>query len=270
MMPLPKVSIVIPTYNRALFLCELLESLTHQTYQNFEVIIVNDQGEPISFVRELYSDLSITAIDSAKKLGHVAARKKGVEQSRGEFILLCDDDDLLLPTHIEQLVNEMSSSDLVYTDVEIFRYEVKNEHRIPTQHFLFAYDNKLEDMKRFSTFVPSGCMYKKALHDKIGPFDESVNNYWDWDFYLRAAEHNRVKRLPVASVLYANHPEKQNRSSQLEKMRFYLDRLSLKHNLGELPTKNFWLLLEEPEMRLRQSPSMRIWDGKIRKSRFNN
>lgn len=46
-------------------------------------------------------------------------------------------------------------------------------------------------------------MYRRFLHDEIGYFDADVHNYWDWDFYLRAAKDYRVKRVPCASVIYA-------------------------------------------------------------------
>lgn len=46
-------------------------------------------------------------------------------------------------------------------------------------------------------------MYRRSLHDTLGYFDPDVHNYWDWDFYLRAAKQHRVKRVPCASVIYA-------------------------------------------------------------------
>jgi len=127
----------------------------------------------------------------------------------------------------------------------------------------------LDEMKKFSTYVPSGSMYKRSLHDEIGYFDPAVHNYWDWDFFLRAAERFRVKRVPFASVIYAFSDQGDNQSGDLGRMRqYYLDVLSEKHQLGKLPTKNFFVLLEEPAMKKRKAESEIVWDGKPVASRL--
>ncbi|GMB09825.1 glycosyl transferase family 2 [Thermolongibacillus altinsuensis] len=263
------VSVVVATYNRLLPLAELLESLSHQTYQHFEVVIVNDGGEKIDEVVKLYPELNIRLIQLAQNVGHVEARNLGVRSAKGEFIMLCDDDDLLLPCHIERMVKEIQDVDFVYSDVEIFHYRMENGGRVPINRFLFAYEYDLEAMRKFSTYVPSGSLYRKSIHDAIGYFDPYVHNYWDWDFFLRTAAQFRVKRVAVASVLYAFSNEGDHLSKQMNETRkMYLDRLSAKHGLGDLPTKNFWLLLSEPEVAKRKAASEVIWDGKPIRSRL--
>ncbi|WP_433745004.1 glycosyltransferase family 2 protein [Falsibacillus pallidus] len=266
-MKIPLVSVVIPTFNRPIQLCELLESLHRQTFQSFEVIIVNDNGTSVDFVKEIYPELEITVIEPLGKLQHVQARNLGVRTASGNYIMLCDDDDLLLPGHMEKMMHEIQSADLVYSDVEIFHYILHKEKREVTERYLFAYSNNIEEMKKFSTYVPSGSLYRKSLHEEIGYFDPDVHNYWDWDFYLRSASKHRIKRVPQASVLYA-FGNNNNNSSKLDSMRLYLDRLCIKHSLGYLPTKNFWLLLKEKEMMLREAESTRTWDGIIHPSRL--
>jgi glycosyltransferase involved in cell wall biosynthesis len=256
----PYVSIIIPTYNRPYFLCELLEALTRQTYSRFELIIVNDHGDPVDFVTSLYPELNIQIINLERNVQHVAARNEGVKRAQGDYILLCDDDDLLLPSHIETMVRELEGYDLVYSDVEIFDYEIRGGIRIPKNVTLFAFEHDLQAMRRFSTYVSSGSLYKKSIHNSIGYFDSSVFHYWDWDFFLRVSRHFRVKRVPVASALYAFSQQGSNLSLDHEAMRPYLNRLSAKHQLGDLPTKNFFLLLEEPEVQKRKADSTRLWD----------
>ncbi len=75
------------------------------------------------------------------------------------------------------------------------------------------------------------------------------------------AEQFRVKRVPAASALYAFADSGNNMSGNLEDMRPYLDKLSAKHGLGELPTKNFFLLLEEPEVKARRAETELLWNG---------
>ncbi len=257
----PLVSVIIPTYNRPDFLCELIESLSRQTYSRLEVIVVNDGGERVDFVRELYPEMNLRVVDMPSNRKHVHARNRGLMEVSGEIIMLCDDDDLLLPGHVERMLKELQDSDLVYSDVEIFDYVVENGVRRATNRFVFAYEHDVEAMRRFSTFVSSGCLYRRELHDVLGPFDTEMYHYWDWDFFLRAVERYRVKRVPVASALYAFSNQGDNMSGNLEDMRPYLDKLSAKHDLGYLPTKNFFLLLEEPEVKSRKASTQVLWDG---------
>jgi glycosyltransferase involved in cell wall biosynthesis len=257
----PTVSVVIPTYNRPGPLCELLYALLRQTYQDFEVIIVNDAGQNINFTQALYPELTLKIIDLKTNQKHVRARNRGLQSTSSEYILLCDDDDLLLPSHLERMVEQIKDADLVYSDVEIFNYKVVNERRIPISRRLFAYNDDLNAMRRFSTFVPSGCLYRRHIHEQIGYFDPMVYHYWDWDFFLRVANQFRVKRVPVASVLYAFSTGGDNLSTNTAAMQAYLDRLADKHQLGKLPTENFFTLLEEPSMRAREAKSQILWDG---------
>jgi glycosyltransferase involved in cell wall biosynthesis len=257
----PLVSVIIPTYNRPDYVSELIESLWRQTYRNLQIIVVNDAGQPVDFLRTLYPELDLTVVNMEGNTKHVHARNRGLELVRGDYIMLCDDDDLLLPTHVERMLQEIADCDLVYSDVEIFDYVVEEQTRRATKRFVFAYEHDVAAMRRFSTFVSSGCLYRKAMHEQLGLFDAQLYHYWDWDFFLRAVEHFRVKRVPVASALYAFSEQGGNMSGQHEDMRPYLDKLSAKHGLGELPTKNFLVLLEEPEVQSRKAETEVLWDG---------
>lgn len=257
------VSVVIPTYNRQPYLRELLTSLLTQTVQPDEVIIVNDAGECVDELLDEFPTLPIRIEHLPQNVLHVHARNHGVSLAVSEYIMLIDDDDWIVPTHIETMLREVQGYDLAYSDVEIVEYQLLHGSRVPVERMLFAYQYDLAEMKKFSTFVPSGCIYKKILHQQIGLFDPEVKNYWDWDFFLRVAEAGSVKRVPIAGVIYDFTPGGQNQSANLEGMRTYLDRLSFKHSLGFLPVKNFKLLLKEPDIILRQAPSQIVWNGKM-------
>lgn len=259
----PWISIIIPTYNRLGALAELLEAIYRQSYTNLQVIVVNDGGPSVASVVALYPELQCTYMDLPVNKMHVHARNRGLEVATGELIMLCDDDDLIVSGHIERMVAELGDNDLIYSDVEIVQYttDEQSASRKPISRQLFAYDDDQEGMRQFSTFMSSGCLYRRSIHDEIGPFDETIHHYWDWDFYLRVVERFHVRRVPVAGVVYAFSTSGGNMSGDLEDMRPYLDKLSAKHGLGWLPTKNFFLLLEEPGVKSRQAESEIVWDG---------
>ncbi|WP_166237765.1 glycosyltransferase family 2 protein [Paenibacillus turpanensis] len=257
------LSVIIPTYNRPLELAELLESLTRQQVDSMQIIVVNDAGTPVEAVCGHYPELNIEIVTLEQNVKHVHARNAGLAKAAGEYIMLCDDDDLLLPGHIRRMLHEIEGFDLVYSDVEIVHFQRANNRRIPMDRLLFAYEHDLEAMKRFSTFVSSGCLYRRSIHDVIGPFDVEMYHYWDWDFFLRVSGRFTVKRVPVASAIYAFAFDGggDNLSGNHGDMRYYLDRLCAKHQLGDLPTKNFFVLLEEPEVQSRKASSEVVWDG---------
>lgn len=264
-----KISVIIPTFNRAASLAEALECLLLQTRAVDEVIVVNDAGPSIVPIVSLYAELPIAVLDMSENSKHVHCRNAALEIISGDIVLLLDDDDLLLPTHVAQMESALDDADLVHADAEIVQYKLRDDTRYPISRRVFAYTAEIEQMRQFSTFVPSGTMYRRSLHDQIGYFDEDVYNYWDWDFYLRVAAIGRVKRVAIASVLYA-FGGGQNNSADTNKMIPYLQRLSEKHGLGELPTKNFSLLLDEPQLKNREADTLRIWDGQPLVSRYNS
>ena len=287
----PLVSVIVPTYNRPLELAELLESLSRQSFRDFEVIVVNDGGCPVDGVIRLYPELDVKLVDTGANLMHVRARNVALGLASGEWIMPCDDDDLLVPVHLERMLAESGDADFLYSDAEIveFALDAAAGVRIPLRRRLFAYRYDPAGMRRFSTYIPSGSLYRKAIHDAIGVFDPDMHHYWDWDFLLRVIGRFRVKRVPMAGVLYAfspapagtvstpdgqsggaaGHPAGNrsggpagNLSGNLADMKAYLGRLCAKHGLGDLPVKNFYLLLEEPDVKARQADSERPWDGR--------
>ena len=265
-----KISMVIVTHNRLDELSELLESISLQTVAPYEIIIVNDCGVSIESVVNLYKELPIKAIELQENVKHVHARNMGVRHVTGDYIMLCDDDDLLSIKHVELAKEALREADFAYFDAEIVTFEKCGKTRIPVKRRTFAYHYDEQGMRKFSTYVPSGSVYKKELHDKIGMFDPMVHNYWDWDFILRAAQVCKIKRVPVASVIYAFAESGTNQSASLnDKRKTYLDRLCEKHNLGSLPQKNFFVLLEEPDMKEREAKTTIVWDGQPIHTRYS-
>jgi len=269
---MPTISVITPTYNRQHTVAELLEALSRQTFTDFEVLIVNDAGKPVDAAVAMYPSLKVEVIDLPVNSYHVWARNAALPRARGSWIMPIDDDDLIVPDHMETMLGQAGDADLVYGDVEIFDYTVKSGSgsRLPTGRFLFAYEHDPALLRQFNTYVASGSLYRRELHDALGPFDPEMRNYWDWDWILRVVDAGyRVKKVPRAGTLYAfASVGGDNQSGKQDAMRPYLDRLSEKHGLGYLPTKNFFLMLEEEAIRSRRTASEIVWDGKPFISRY--
>lgn len=298
----PRVSIVIPTYGRPAQLAECLGAIAAQEYTDYECIVVNDGGPPVEPVLERVG-LAVRLINLPANVGHAAARNRGVQEASGEFVALCDDDDLWLPGHLARLVAAADAggrdprgaaaagdgaipgdgqtpgggaaaggagtgsgaapgaADVVYSDAEIVVMRPGPGGRVPVRRALFAFDFDPDLLRRWNIVTASAALYRRSLHLELGPFDEAMQHYWDWDWWLRASRFHTVVRVPVASVLVTVDASGQNASAVPDRMAPYLGRLIRKHGLDPVPTSNFLRMLSEPELQPALRPSERVWDG---------
>ena len=104
-----KVSIIIPTKNRPDLLNRALSSVINQSYQNWELFIINDSDTEISINS---SDPRIQIIKNNNKSGANGARNTGINLARGEYIAFLDDDDKWLPTKLEKQIELLKRSSL--------------------------------------------------------------------------------------------------------------------------------------------------------------
>jgi glycosyltransferase involved in cell wall biosynthesis len=245
----PAVSIIIPTFNRPGHLRECLQSIAAQTFSDWEAIVINDAGEPVERVAAEFGQHRLRVIHLPAKRGQVAARKRGVEIARGKYIAFCDDDDLWLPAHLGGLVDVLDAgAGLAYSDAEIVVFENAGQGRVPVRREEFAFDYDPWLLRHWNFIPPSTAAYPRDLHEQLGTFDEAMEDYWDWDWWLRIDSRYPVRHVPVASALLGVDADGENASADLARMAPNLARLTSKHGLGPLPTSNFMLMLREPEL----------------------
>lgn len=106
---MPKISVIMPIYNTdPVYLKQAIESVFHQTYKDFELLLIDDASEPyIREVIESYHDKRLNYIRLKSNSGAAAARNIGIEKSKGEYIALLDSDDIALPERLEKQVKYM-------------------------------------------------------------------------------------------------------------------------------------------------------------------
>ena len=110
----PTVSVIIPTRNRYSFVPRAIQSVLNQTYQDFEVLVVDDASDDhTDEIVKGFSDERITYIHHEVKRGGSAARNTGIKFSKGEFIAFLDDDDQWLPEKLQCQMHLLSNSPTV-------------------------------------------------------------------------------------------------------------------------------------------------------------
>jgi glycosyltransferase involved in cell wall biosynthesis len=189
MTSLPKVSVIVPTYNRASWLEETLRSVVSQTFKDFELIVIDDGSiDNTSQIMQSFPDAQYFNME--KNSGVSRARNLGLDHAKGEFICFLDSDDLWDERKLEVQLHWMENnidSQVCYTNEIWIRNGVRvnpmNKHRKYTGD-IFRYCLAL------CIVSPSSVMLRKELFDKVGNFDESLPACEDYDLWLRIAVKN--------------------------------------------------------------------------------
>jgi glycosyltransferase involved in cell wall biosynthesis len=179
----PKVSVIIPCYNLGQYLNEAVDSVLAQTFQDYEIIIVND-GSTDEFTNNLLKDFKKPncTVYITPNQGLPAARNYGIERSKGEYICCLDADDKYHSEFLEQCVNVLdadSSSEFgfVTTWVTIFGDE---EFTWETADF-----NPCQLVIENQIHVAS--LFRKSVWEEVNGYSTNLAGYQDWDFWLKIA-----------------------------------------------------------------------------------
>ena len=100
----PLVSVIIPTYNRPTYLKQTLDSVVNQTYNNIEIIVVDDGSPNEDTLRVCKKYKTVTYLKIENSGGPAKPRNVGIKEAKGKYIAFLDDDDLWIATKIEQQV----------------------------------------------------------------------------------------------------------------------------------------------------------------------
>ena len=184
---LPVVSVVVPTYNRAERLGETLRSVLNQTWQDFELIVVDD-GSTDDTRNVLDSFPRAQCILMSENHGVSRARNEGLARARGRYICFLDSDDLWDENKLQiqiQWMEDNTDCQVCYTDEIWIRKGVRvnqmNKHRKYSGD-IFSYCLPM------CIVSPSSAMLRAELFEEVGNFDESLPACEDYDLWLRIAE----------------------------------------------------------------------------------
>lgn len=184
------VSILIPTYNRPGLLHRTLGSLVNQSYNNIEMIVINDAGKDIQQVIDNFNDPRIKYFQNEKNLDLAGTRNVALRKSNGNYLCLLDDDDIFLPYTIEfrmYMMNKLNA-DVVYTRALQDIWEkvgATNNYRSVRKQLYW--DSPFDrDLILIQNISPCCCplFSRKAWTDTGNWFDETLTTSEDWDFWV--------------------------------------------------------------------------------------
>lgn len=199
----PLVSVIITTYNRSDILPRAIDSVLSQTYENIEIILVDDcSGDNTKEIIENNYKGKLKYLINEKNVGLAASRNVGINHSKGDFVSFLDDDDEILPTKIEKQVNMFLNdrdlgvaycgSDRVY---ENYKLNIKPEHK----------GNILRHALRYPLNTIHSLLIRREILLTIGLFSEELHSYEDWDLWIRLAMCAKFDFVNEYLVIYHIH-----------------------------------------------------------------
>jgi len=230
----PTVSVIIPTYNRANLIEKAIKSVLKQTYQDFEIIVVDDGS--IDNTEEIvkdFTDFRIHYICHKHNQGVSAARNTGIKTCRGEYIAFLDSDDEWLPGKLDKqikvLQSESSEVGVVHSDLLYIDENGKNMNKLRNpKKGGYIYEDLLG---KNCVGPPSTLLIKKECFNRVGLFDNLLNAQEDWDMYIRIAKYYKFTFIKIPLVKYRKHPSQISRN--LEVKTVSANRILVKYRLSE-------------------------------------
>ncbi|WP_243371811.1 glycosyltransferase family A protein [Geotalea sp. SG265] len=220
------VSVVIPCFNHGRYLAEAVDSALDQTYEDLEVVVVNDGStdpETIQLLQE-FSRPRTRIIHTPNK-GLAAARNTGIQASSAAYILPLDADDLIGSTYVEQAVailERQPEIGIVYCHAEKFGAMNGNWQLPAFSPARICIENPI-----FCT-----ALFRKSDWELVGGYKTYMKYGWeDWDFWLSLAEAGRqVFQLPETLFKYRNSSQSMTNSMSYFKKFLMLSQLVLHHS----------------------------------------
>ena len=198
---MPKISIVVPMYNTPeKYFKELLESITEQTYENWELCLADGSPEKAEYLQDLIQPLGdkIKYKLLNKNKGISGNSNEALKLATGDFIALLDHDDIIPKFALYEIVktiNENPDVDFIYTDEDKILEE--NEKRISPH---FKQDYAIDTLRSYN-YICHFSIFKKELMDKLGGFNSEFDGSQDYDLILRATEQAKhIVHIP--KILY--------------------------------------------------------------------
>ena len=210
-----KISVIVPTSNRSLLLKDTIDSILNQTFNNFELIIIdNNSTDDTEEVLRTYSDGRIRLFKNQKSESVSKNRNLGIKKSRGEYIAFCDDDDYWTSKKLEEInqkIIQSPSVGIIYSDAYLVvepkfakngkstNYPIRKSKQC-TSYLKLLFDNFI---------ICSTVVVKRECFDTCGLFFEEFEapaGAEDWDMWLQIVDKwPQVIYIPEVLCYYRMH-----------------------------------------------------------------
>lgn len=222
---MPKVSVILPVYNAVKYFKDSMDSIGKQTFQDFEVIIVDDASyDGTEKMIDIYDRLfpNVKVVRHPDNLGLGDSLNDGLVAAAGEYIAIQHADDISLPRRLEKEVEYLDTHPDIALVGAWTRYidasgnpkkrdgwwlrEVK---KVPDDPKAIA--NKLLEM---NCLIHSSVMFRKSITGSVGFYDPQMVPTEDYDYWLRISEYHDIGMIREVLTSYRHHHEQLSKQKQ--------------------------------------------------------
>jgi glycosyltransferase involved in cell wall biosynthesis len=210
-----KISVIIPNYNYARYLDQAIESVLAQSYENVELVVVNN-GSTDNSLEVLAKYRNKIHLINQPNLGQSGARNSGLSVSSGEYISFLDADDFWEPNKLEMQISLMNdSTQLVYCGISPFKDPGNEKLQSVLPKYRGSCTNYFIDLPGASIVLSgeSTALFSRDLLQKVGLFDAELNSTAGWDFFRRCSLLTRFDFVSEPLVNYRLHSSNMSNSN---------------------------------------------------------
>jgi glycosyltransferase involved in cell wall biosynthesis len=196
-----KFSVIIPTYNRAHVIDEALDSVLAQSYQDFEILVIDD-GSADNTREVLCPYFDRIRYFKQANSGPAAARNRGITESQGEYVAFLDSDDRWYPdklAQIDKVIDAHPDAGLFYSDYQLVDEQHSHLWIARSKHIMGDGYHQL----LLGNFIgTSTVVVKRECFDVCGLFYRDLFSTQDWDMWIRIAREFSIVHVPAVLVEY--------------------------------------------------------------------
>jgi glycosyltransferase involved in cell wall biosynthesis len=200
---MPLISIIVPVYNGEKTIRETIQSISNQSFIDWELIVINDGSTDSTeeVVKEI--DDERLRIFSYTNAGVAASRNRGLSHANGEFVSFIDADDIWTKNKLESQLKSIRDSDDAAVAYSWTDYIDENGTIVKSGRRATNVGDVYSKLLIYN-FLENGSnpLIRRAALTNVGGFDESLNAAQDWDMWLRLAAHYNFVVVPEVQILY--------------------------------------------------------------------
>lgn len=244
--PLPLVSVVIPAYNAEKFIQDTLESVRSQTYQNIEVIVVDDGShDQTAAIVETFAqrDSRIRLLRQANA-GVSMARNYAIQAARGEYIAPLDADDVWYPQKLEKQVHCFLRSPDSVGMVYAWSADIDIKNAMTGGFCAWNVEGEILIPLLYSNYLGNGSspLIRRSCFQQVGNYSMTMKaanaeGCADWDLYLRIAEQYEIRVVPELLIGYRQHSSSMSGSVMPLQRSFEIMLHDLQQRQPQIPSK---------------------------------
>lgn len=217
----PLISVTICTYNRAQMISKAIYSALKQTYQNIEIIVVDDAStdDTKKIIGELQKkDSRIKYFKNKKNLNIAGTRNETIKNSKGEYIAILDSDDFWTDQDKIKKQIDFLEKNLEYALIGTSADQIdKNDNLTGEIKNLTEDEDIRKNILIKNEFVHSTVVYRKSIIEEFGFFDESKSPFEDYDLILKIGRKYKLKNLEEKTASYRVHSQGESKKLNFRK-----------------------------------------------------